>query len=405
MTAFFLKLMLKGKKILLGITGSIAVYKTAFLVRLLIKEGAEVKVIMSKDATNFVTPLTFSTLSKNKVFIDLFNEDNWQNHVQLARWADVFLIAPATFNTIGKMANGICDNLLLAVFFSLQCDSIVAPAMDEDMWNHCANKKNIEVLRERELIFLPVGKGDLASGLTGEGRMCEPDIIVGFLKDFFLKSQDMIGNNVLISAGPTQEAIDPVRFISNHSSGKMGICIAEEFYKRGATVKLVLGPTTEIVGDGIEVVRVTSAEQMFNAVINNSGEFDILCMAAAVADYVPEKVADQKIKKSSDSLQLQLKRTKDILLTLGANKTSGQILIGFALETENEVINASKKLSEKNADIIVMNSLRDAGSGFGFDTNKITIFEKNGNEISFPLQSKREAAENIVDYICRYHHE
>ena len=397
--------MLKQKKILLGITGSIAVYKTTYLIRLLIKEGADVRVIMTKDAANFVTPLTFSTLSKNKVLIELFDEDGWQNHVLLARWADVFLIAPATFNTIGKMANGICDNLLLTVFFSLQCEAILAPAMDEDMWNHKANKKNIEALKEREVIFLPVGSGDLASGLAGEGRMCEPDIIVSFLKDYFLKSQDMIGINVLISAGPTQEAIDPVRFISNYSTGKMGISIAEEFYNRGASVKLVLGPTNEKVEGGINVVKVTTAEQMFNAVTDNSSEFDILCMAAAVADYVPEKVADQKIKKSSDSFQLQLKRTKDILLTLGKTKTSAQTLIGFALETENEAINARKKLSEKNADIIVMNSLRDAGSGFGFDTNKIVIFEKNGDEVSFPLQSKVEAAKDIVDFIHRYRHE
>lgn len=397
--------MLKQKKILLGITGSIAVYKTAYLVRLLIKEGADVRVIMTKDAANFVTPLTFSTISKNKVLIDLFDEDGWQNHALLARWADVFLIAPVTFNTIGKMANGICDNLLLTVFFSLQCDAILAPAMDEDMWNHKANKKNIEALKEREVIFLPVGKGDLASGLTGEGRMCDPEVIVSFLKDFFLRSQDMIGTNVLISAGPTQEAIDPVRFISNHSSGKMGISIAEEFYKRGACVKLVLGPSCEKVEEGIKVVKVTTAAQMFNAVTANASEFDILCMAAAVADYFPEKVANQKIKKSSDSFQLQLKRTKDILLTLGETKAPGQTLIGFALETENEAINARKKLNEKNADIIVMNSLRDAGSGFGFDTNKIVIFEKNGAEASFPLQSKKETAKGIVDFIHHYRHE
>ena len=397
--------MLKGKKILLGVTGSIAVYKTALLVRLLIKEGAEVRVIMTKDAANFVAPLTFSTLSKNKVFVDLFNENGWENHALLARWPDLFLIAPVTFNTIGKMANGICDNLLLTVFFSLQHNAIIAPAMDEDMWKHEANKKNIQILKERGVIFLPVGEGDLASGLTGEGRMCEPGVILNFLKDHFLISQDMIGTKVLISAGPTQEAIDPVRFISNHSTGKMGISIAEEFYKRGASVKLVLGPTNEKVTDGINVVKVTTAEQMFEAVTDNSAEFDILCMAAAVADYVPEKVADQKIKKSSDSLQLQLKRTKDILLALGKTKVPGQTLIGFALETENEAINARKKLGEKNADIIVMNSLRDAGSGFGFDTNKIVIFEKNGDEASFPLQSKKETAKDIVDFILRYRHE
>lgn len=397
--------MLKGKKILLGITGSIAVYKTAFLLRLLVKEGAEVRVIMTKDACNFVSPLTFSTLSKNKVLIDLFDEDGWQNHVLLARWADVFLLAPVTFNTIGKLANGICDNLLLSVFFSLQCDSILVPAMDEDMWNNRANKKNIEVLKERGVKFLPVGSGDLASGLTGEGRMCEPETILSFLKDFFLKSQDLNGTRVLISAGPTQEAIDPVRYISNHSSGKMGIAIAEEFYKKGALVTLVLGPSNENVSNGITVLKVTTAEEMFNSVMENSTTADIVCMAAAVADYSPQNVAHEKIKKSGNALQLQLIKTKDILFALGSQKTSHQTLIGFALETENEVENARKKLREKNADIIVMNSLRDTGSGFGFDTNKITIFEKNGGEIEFPLQSKKETAKNIVDFICRYRNE
>ncbi len=397
--------MLKGKKILLGVTGSIAVYKTVFLLRTLIAEGAEVKIIMTTDATNFVTPLTFSTLSKNKVYIELFNSGLWENHVLLARWADVFLVAPATFNSIAKMANGICDNLLLTVFFSLQCPSIIAPAMDDDMWKHDANRKNIQILKERGIIFLPVGDGELASGLSGEGRMCEPEIIITNLKEFFQNSKEFDGNNIVISAGPTQEAIDPVRFISNHSSGKMGIAIAEEFYKRGGKVVLVLGPTIEKVSNGIRVLKVTTAEEMFNAVIGNSAEADILCMAAAVSDYVPEKVADQKIKKSGDSLQLQLLKTKDILYTLGSKKTSRQTLIGFALETENEEINARQKLSEKNADIIVMNSLRDTGSGFGFDTNKIVIFEKNGDEVSFPLQSKKETAKDIVDFIYHYRHE
>ena len=397
--------MLKGKKILLGVTGSIAVYKTVFLVRNLIAEGAEVKVIMTRDATNFVTPLTFSTLSKNKVYIELFNSGIWENHVMIARWADLFLVAPATFNSIGKMANGICDNLFLTVFFSLKCPSVVAPAMDDDMWMHDANKKNIQILKDRGINFLPVGEGDLASGLSGEGRMCEPVMIIKWLNEFFQNSKEFVGNKVVISAGPTREAIDPVRFISNYSSGKMGIAIAEEFYKRGANVTLVLGPTNETVVNGINVIKVTTAEEMFNAVMDISTDADILCMAAAVADYLPEKVADQKIKKSGDSFQLQLKKTKDILYTLGSKKTSNQTLIGFALETENEEVNARKKLSEKNADIIVMNSLRDTGSGFGFDTNKIVIFEKNGDEASFPLQSKKETAKDIVDFIHRYRHE
>lgn len=397
--------MLKGKKILLGITGSIAVYKTAFLVRDLIREGAEVKIIMTKDATNFVTPLTFSTLSKNKVHTELFNEGLWENHVLLARWADIFLVAPATFNSIAKMASGICDNLFLTVYFSLQCPTIVAPAMDDDMWKQPANVKNIQTLKNRGVIFLPVGKGELASGLSGEGRMCEPEMIVNFLNEFFLSTKDFIASKVVISAGPTQEAIDPVRYISNHSSGKMGIAIAEEFYKRGASVTLILGPTNEPVTQGITTLNVTSAEEMYNSVMNFSTEADVLCMAAAVADYTPEQVAIQKIKKSGDSLQLQLKKTRDILHALGVKKASHQTLIGFALETENEADNARKKLSEKNADMIVMNSLRDTGSGFGFDTNKIVIFEKNGKEASFPLQSKKEAAKDIVDFIHRYRHE
>jgi phosphopantothenoylcysteine decarboxylase/phosphopantothenate--cysteine ligase len=303
------------------------------------------------------------------------------------------------------MANGICDNLLLTVFFSLQCPSVIAPAMDEDMWKHGANKKNTQILKERGVIFLPVGNGDLASGLSGEGRMSEPEMIIKYLKGLFQNSKEFVGNKVVISAGPTREAIDPVRFISNYSSGKMGIAIAEEFHRRGASVTLVLGPTNEIVSNGINVLNVTTAEEMFSSVMDNSTEADILCMAAAVADYVPEMVADQKIKKSGDSLQLQLTKSKDILFTLGSKKTSRQTLIGFALETENEAINARKKLGEKNADIIVMNSLRDTGSGFGFDTNKIVIFEKNGDEASFPLQSKKETARVIVDFIHRYRHE
>ncbi|HEY5370947.1 MAG TPA: bifunctional phosphopantothenoylcysteine decarboxylase/phosphopantothenate--cysteine ligase CoaBC [Hanamia sp.] len=397
--------MLKGKKILLCITGSIAAYKSVVLVRLLVKAGAEVKVIMTEGAKDFVTSLTFSTLSKNKVLTNLFDEESWANHVMLGRWADVMLVAPATCNSIAKMANGICDNLLLAVYLSSNCPIIIAPAMDEDMWYHASTKENIEVLKQRGNKFLSVNNGELASGLTGEGRMAEPEEIMDYLEDWFSKKLLLKGVKALVTAGPTYEAIDPVRFIGNYSSGKMGVAIAEELFKRGAQVHLVIGPSPLEVTGGIESTKVTSADEMYEACMAQFNSYDIIIMAAAVADFTPKKKAVQKIKKSSEGITLELIKTKDILLKSGQLKSTKQTLVGFALETDNEKANAIKKLKAKNADMIVLNSLNDAGAGFGYDTNKITIFDKNNNEFQFSAKSKRQVAADIVNAIIQYRNE
>jgi phosphopantothenoylcysteine decarboxylase/phosphopantothenate--cysteine ligase len=396
---------IKGKKILLCITGSIAAYKSVLLLRLLIKAGAEVKVIMTKGAKDFVSPLTFSTLSKNKVLTDLFDEETWANHAILGRWADAMLIAPASCNTIAKMANGICDNLLLAVYLSSKCPVLVAPAMDEDMWNHPATQKNIKKLNQNGNQFLPVNNGELASGLYGEGRMAEPEEIINYLEDFFFKKPDFKNKKALITAGPTHEAFDPVRFIGNNSSGKMGVAIAEELSSRGADVKLVLGPTQIEIDKSIKIKRVISAQEMYEACMENFGSFDIIVMAAAVADYTPKNKSDKKIKKENDGFSLELIKTKDILFEAGKLKTDAQTLVGFALETDNEKKNALKKLSNKNADLIVLNSLNDEGAGFGFDTNKITIFDKNQKEYQFPAKTKKEVAADIVNTIIQYRNE
>lgn len=391
-----------GKKILLCVTGSIAAYKAVVLLRLLVKNGAEVKIIMTKAAIDFVSPLTFSTLSKNKVFSDLFDEETWTNHVMLGRWADVMLIAPASCNTLAKMANGICDNLLLAVWLSATCPVLIAPAMDEDMWHHPANRKNIEALKQIGTRLLPVNNGDLASGLKGDGRMAEPEEIVNFLQEFFSVQNGLKGMKALITAGPTYETIDPVRFISNLSTGTMGITIAEELAARGATVSLILGPTDVPVDHDIETIRVRSANEMYDACLANLDSSDIIVMAAAVSDYTPEKPSTEKIKKSDDELFIKLIKTKDILSKAGELKTEHQTLVGFALETNNEKENALKKLSGKNADLIILNSLNDEGAGFGRDTNKIVIFDKKGNEYNFPKKSKKEVAEDIVNAIIKY---
>lgn len=394
--------MLTGKKILLCITGSIAAYKSVLFVRLLIKAGAEVKVIMTKDATAFVTPLTFSTLSNNKVLEALFDEEGWANHVMLGRWADIMVVAPASCNTIAKMANGICDNLLLAVYLSSKCPVFIAPAMDEDMWHHPATRKNIETLKQNGNSFFPVNSGELASGLTGEGRMEEPEKMLEYLSNFFSKNQDLKDQKALVTAGPTQEALDPVRFISNHSSGKMGVAIAEELASRGAKVHLVLGPSEIKVDQQIKTTRVISANEMFDASMQGFEDYDIIVMAAAVADYAPKNKSVEKIKKQNNPFSLALEKTKDILLEAGKRKSSKQILVGFALETNDEKENALKKLVEKNADIIVLNSLKDEGAGFGSDSNKITIFEKNNEELVFSTKSKKEVAEDIVNAIIEY---
>ena len=393
--------MLKEKKILIAVTGSIAAYKIATLVRLLVKSGAEVKIVMTKAATQFIPALTLSTLCKNEVFQDLYNNDAWTNHVMLGRWADVMLVAPASCNTIAKMANGVCDNLLLAVYLSATCPVFIAPAMDEDMWLHPSTKKNILLLQSFGNTILPVTSGELASGLMGEGRMMEPENMLLFIEHYFQKNNNLKGKKVLISAGPTYEALDPVRFIGNKSSGKMGIALAKECKNRGAEVTLVLGPSVESVPANINIVRVNTAAEMYDACVNGFKETDIAIMCAAVADYSPVIVSKEKIKKKEDTLFVELRKTKDILKQLGQLKTDKQILVGFALETSDEENNAIKKLTDKNADFIILNSLNDEGAGFGYSTNKITIFDKVFNKFSFENKSKDAVAVDIINTILK----
>ena len=391
--------MLSGKKILLGVTGSIAAYKSILLVRLLVKEGAEVKVVMTPSANDFVSGLTLSTLSKNEVSTDLFDEHSWSNHVALGRWADLMVIAPLSCNTLSKMAHGACDNLLLAVYLSATCPVVMAPAMDEDMWRHPATKNNVEALLDHGCQLIPVESGELASGLFGEGRMAEPETILQYLRSFFIHKQDLKGKKALVTAGPTYEAIDPVRFIGNHSSGKMGYAIAEELYSRGAEVTLISGPVSILKrSEKIDLIKVERAEEMYNAAMLHSN-YDIAVLAAAVADYTPVAIAEQKIKKANGVFDLKLQKTRDILQALGEIKKDRQILVGFALETENEIINARKKLEQKNADMIVLNSLKDEGAGFKKDTNKITLLKKSGEERKFETKSKQLVAKDIVDSI------
>jgi phosphopantothenoylcysteine decarboxylase/phosphopantothenate--cysteine ligase len=371
---------------------------------LLIKAGAEVKVIMTPSATSFIAPLTLSTLSKNDVLSELSDNDTWSNHVMLGRWADVMVLAPLSCNTLSKMAHGACDNLLMAVYLSATCPVVVAPAMDEDMWLHPSTKANIETIRSYGNAVIPVNSGELASGLTGQGRMAEPEEIVEWLEHSFKKKAQLTGKKVLVSAGPTYEAMDPVRFIGNHSSGKMGIALAEECRQRGAEVTLVLGPTTEKIPAGMAIKRVISASEMFDACTTIFAATDIAIMCAAVADYTPVNVASEKIKKSGDTLTLELKKTADILKRLGELKKDGQFVAGFALETNNEKEHALKKLQQKNADMIVLNSLKDAGAGFGHDTNKITIFDKLGNEHHFDTKLKSEIAADIINTLIKVAH-
>jgi len=396
--------MLQGKKILLGVSGSIAAYKTAVLTRLLIKAGAEVKIVMTPAAKDFVTPLSLSTLSKNPVLVDLAENDSWANHVMLGRWAEVMLIAPLSCNTLSKMASGLCDNLLMAVYLSATCPVVVAPAMDEDMWHHASTKANLKKITSYGNIIIPVESGELASGLIGEGRMAEPETIVAWLSSFFLQRLELTGKKILVTAGPTYEPIDPVRFIGNHSSGKMGAALAEEMQKRGAEVTVVLGPSDITINPGVKVIKVRSAEEMFNACDKIFPNTDIAVMSAAVADYTPVKTAKEKIKKTENGLAVELTKTKDILKHLGANKKEHQFLVGFALETNNEKENALKKLQSKNADMIVLNSLNDAGAGFGHDTNKITIFDRTGNIFPFETKTKKEVAVDIVNTIIQQLH-
>ncbi|MFT3846899.1 MAG: bifunctional phosphopantothenoylcysteine decarboxylase/phosphopantothenate--cysteine ligase CoaBC [Lacibacter sp.] len=393
-------MMLSGKKIVLGITGSIAAYKSVQLLRLLIKEGADVKVVITPAAKDFVSPLVLATLSKQVVASDFFKDSSWSNHVDIGRWADLMLIAPLSCNTLAKMANGICDNLLLSVYLSSICPVMVAPAMDEDMWKHPSTQRNIQTLKSYNNMIIPVGSGELASGLIGEGRMTEPEDIVNHVRRFFLTRKQFEGERVLVTAGPTYEPIDPVRFIGNYSSGKMGIAIADEFSKRGAEVILILGPSVQKIPENIRhVIRVRTADEMFDASIAHFENVRIAVLSAAVADFTPLAVAQEKIKKSNQTLTVELKKTKDILRSLGSIKKTSQLLVGFALETNNEKQNALEKLKSKNADLIVLNSLNDEGAGFGINTNKITIFDKKGNEYSFPVKDKAEVAGDIIDKI------
>ena len=396
--------MLKGKKILVGITGSIAAYKTIYLVRLLVKSGAEVKVLMTPSAKDFISTLTLATLSKNPVLVELFDEQSWANHVMLGRWADVMIVAPLTCNTLAKMAHGLCDNLLLAVYLSATCPIVVAPAMDEDMWHHAATIQNLAKIESFGNKIIPVGRGELASGLSGDGRMAEPEAIVQFLQDNIFSKKSLTGKKAFVSAGPTYEPIDPVRFIGNHSSGKMGIAIANELHNRGAEVILVGGPTVDLVS-GVQLVKVNTAAEMYEACVNAFKNSDIGIMAAAVADYTPVKKEMEKIKKNGERILLELKQTEDILKALGEKKKSRQILVGFALETTNERKNALVKLKKKNADLIVLNSLNEGNAVFGSDMNKVTIFERGGKEFQFETKIKQDVAKDIVDTIIQLFYE
>lgn len=394
--------MFKNKNILIGVTASIAAYKSAFLVRLLIKAGANVKVIMTDSAQEFITPLTLSTLSKNPVLIDFTKnkQGEWNNHVDLGLWADAFVIAPASANTLAKMANGICDNLLLATYLSAKCQVYVAPAMDLDMYKHKSTKDNLKRIESFGNKIIDPGNGELASGLFGEGRMAEPEEIIAFLEKEFSKKLPFNKKKVLVTAGPTYEAIDPVRFIGNHSSGKMGFAIAEEFANQGAEVTLVCGPNNlKTINKNIKRIDITSAEELFKASIKAFKSADISVLSAAVADYKPNKTADQKIKKSAGTKAINLIPTKDTLAELGKLKTKKQLLVGFALETENEVANAKEKIKKKNLDLIILNSLNDKGAGFKTDTNKITVIDKSNKITKFELKSKDEVAKDILKTI------
>lgn len=399
--------MLKGKNILLGISGGIAAYKIPLLIRDFVKNGATVKVVLTPAAHHFVTPLTLAILSKNEVFSQFFDATTgvWNNHVELGLWADVFIIAPATANTIAKMANGICDNLLLATYFSAKCTVIVAPAMDLDMFQHPTLKNNVDKLRSFGNLILPSPKGELASGLEGEGRMSEPTTIFNFVVDFLNTKKVLKKKKVLITAGSTVEKIDPVRFISNFSTGKMGIELAERAIALGAEVDLIIGPTHLVCHPSINRINIVSAQEMYEKVHEKVANANIIIMAAAVADFTPKNTSNSKIKKATEQenklTNLELVPTKDILASVGAIKTKNQLLVGFALETDNEFENATNKLKKKQLDYIVLNSLNDKGAGFEHQTNKITMISKNGNTKKFELKSKKEVATDIFDCILK----
>ena len=395
--------MLKGKNIVLGVTGSIAAYKAAVLVRLLVKEGATVQVVMTPSAKDFITPLTLSTLSGRPVMCDFFQSDNgaWNSHVELGLWADAMIVAPATASTLGKMANGVADNLLVTTYLSMKAPVFIAPAMDLDMYAHPSTQRNVEVLKSYGNHIIEATAGELASHLCGKGRLEEPEVIVGLLKDFFLGSKALAGKKVLVTAGPTYEKIDPVRFIGNYSSGKMGFAIAEECAAQGAEVTLIAGPVSmECKNPGIKRVDVESACEMYDAAMQAFPSCDVAVLSAAVADYRPTQCAPVKMKRTADDMFIELTPNSDIAASLGAVKNENQLLVGFALETDNAEENARLKLQKKNLDFIVLNSLEDKGAGFACDTNKVTIIDKQGKS-DFPLKSKKDVAKDIVAHISR----
>jgi len=395
--------MLQGKKIILGVTGSIAAYKSAQLIRLLVKEGAELKVIMTALAKEFITPLTLATLAKSPILVDFFDptNGNWNSHVDLGLWADAYIIAPATANTIGKMASGVADNLLLTTYLSAKCPVFVAPAMDLDMFAHPATRRNLETLKKYGNQIIEPAIGELASGLEGKGRMEEPENIVRFLDDYFTP-KTLLGKKILITAGPTYEKIDPVRFLGNYSTGKMGFALAEECAKQGAEISLITGPVKmKTLHQNITRIDVETADEMYKAVTTFYNRMDGAILCAAVADFTPMEVAPFKLKRENENLVLELKPTQDIAASVGKNKNGKQFLVGFALETNNEEVNAVKKMERKNFDFIVLNSLQDAQAGFGYDTNKISIIHRSGSKIQYDLKSKKEVAKDIVTEIVK----
>ncbi|MDY5823291.1 MAG: bifunctional phosphopantothenoylcysteine decarboxylase/phosphopantothenate--cysteine ligase CoaBC [Candidatus Coprenecus sp.] len=395
--------MLNGKHILVGITGSIAAYKTAMLVRHLVKEGADVQVIMTEKAKEFITPLTMATLSRHPILVDFFNPENgqWNSHVSLGLWADLYIVAPASANTLAKMAYGIADNLLLTTYLSARCPVMVAPAMDLDMFKHPATMSSLGILRERGVHVIEPSSGELASGLEGKGRMEEPENIIRYINDFFASNEELCGMRVLITSGPTREAIDPVRFITNCSSGKMASEIARHCRLRGADVTVVSGPAA-VKPLGVTLIEVESAQQMATATLQEYEKgVDIVVLCAAVADYTPVAVSDTKIKKKTETMTIELRPTTDIAAAVGARKREGDILVGFALETDNEFSNAVDKLRRKNLDMIVLNSLRNEGAGFAVDTNQVEIIFRDGTAKAYPLKSKSDVASDIVDNIVK----
>lgn len=395
---------MQNKRILLGITGGIAAYKIATLIRLLIKSGAEVKCIMTPASCDFITPLTVATLSKNPVAISFWdkNDGSWANHVDYGLWADLFVIAPLTANSLSKMVSGNSDNLLMATYLSAKSKVMIAPAMDLDMYQHASTKRNLDQIENDGVIIIPPGSGELASGLIGEGRMAEPEEIYAFIKDYFQTLHDLEGVKVLITAGPTYEAIDPVRFIGNHSSGKMGFEIAQNILDRGGEVILITGPTKlDLEHENLELIKIKSANEMLSKVQENWFGSDLGVFAAAVADYRPKNIADQKIKKKEENINIELIKNPDILSWAGENKKQNQVLVGFALETNNLIENAISKLQRKNLDFIIANSLENKGAGFGHDTNQVTIIDKQNNITNFELMSKKDVATEIINYYTK----